>query len=180
MSGRKFAERTDAVDTRWDSRSALPLLAEQLYADRAFFQTNSVSSKYPILLKYARACASAQSFPCSILSTVSEGAIHVLAITLKTEACTPCAPCSENSRRCSPPTFTSAHTPSSSIKTPGNKIRRRQEYHCRNLTNRNVNHWCASVNHLSLCQRRASPSKLNWIDQEHVFNHRTATVGWKT
>src|SRR6202163_111753 len=52
-------------------------------------------------------------------STGSEGATQLFALTLYTEACTPCALCSEKSRKCSPPTLTSAQTPSVSI---GNRL----------------------------------------------------------
>ena len=55
----------------------------------------------------------ARSFPCSRSATDFEGAIHVLEMTLSTEACTPCALSPANRRKCSFPTLTSVHTPSS-------------------------------------------------------------------
>jgi len=52
------------------------------YAERDFFHSNNGISKYPALYKYALAYAVALSFPCSISSTGSEGAIQFLAVTL--------------------------------------------------------------------------------------------------
>src|ERR1035441_6391951 len=54
-------------------------------------------------------------------STGSDGAIHVFALTLYTEACTPSAFISEKSLKCSPPALISAHTPSSNIRPPINQ-----------------------------------------------------------
>jgi len=70
------------------------------------------SSECAARFKYARARSAALSLPCSISSTGSEGASQLFVVTLYTDACTPCALCSEKSRRCSLPTLTSAHTPS--------------------------------------------------------------------
>jgi hypothetical protein len=90
------------------------------YPALEFFHSNGGSSKLPEFRRYVLACAAALSFPCSISSTGSEGAIQFFAVTLYTDACTPCALCSENNRRCSPPTLTSAQTPWSNIEeTPG-------------------------------------------------------------
>src|SRR5580704_15568566 len=85
------------------------------YAELDFFHSNDGSSKLPDFRRYALACATALSFPCSISSTGSEGAIQFFAVTLYTDAWTPCALCSENNRRCSSPTLTSAQTPWSNI-----------------------------------------------------------------
>src|ERR1700757_5213681 len=59
-----------------------------------------------------------------MVSAGSEGAIHFLALTLYTDACTPCAFCSEKSRRCSEPTLTSAQTPSSNMEELPGTFRR--------------------------------------------------------
>src|SRR5208283_3689311 len=74
--------------------------------------------------RYALACSTARSFPCSISSTASEGAIQFFAFTLYTDACTPIALSSENSRRCSPPILTSAQKPCSNIEEPLKALRR--------------------------------------------------------
>ena len=85
------------------------------YTERDFFHVNGGSSKLAAFRRYALACSAALSFPCSISSTDSEGAIQFFAFTLYTDACTPRAFSSENSRMCSPPSLTSAQTPCSNI-----------------------------------------------------------------
>jgi len=81
------------------------------YAERDFFHSNGGNSKWPALQRYTLACATALSFPCSISSTSSEGAIQFFAFTLYTDAWTQSALRSENNRKCSSPTLTSAQTP---------------------------------------------------------------------
>src|SRR6516165_11223959 len=93
-----------------------------IYTERDFFQFNGGSSESATRRKYAFAYLSARSFPWSMSSTDSDGAIQVLVFTLYTEACTPLGVCSEKSRRCSWPTITSAQTPCSNIGTP-NEVR---------------------------------------------------------
>jgi hypothetical protein len=51
-------------------------------ADRDAFHCNDGSSIPAALWRYSWACAAARSLPCSISSTGSEGAIHVLEMTL--------------------------------------------------------------------------------------------------
>jgi hypothetical protein len=85
------------------------------YAERDLFHTNEGSPRLIVRLRCASAYAAAFSLPCSMSSTGSEGATQFLALTLYTDACIPSALCSENKRRCSPPTLTSAQTPSSNI-----------------------------------------------------------------
>jgi len=52
------------------------------YAERDFFHSNNGISKCPALCKYALACASALSFPCSISTTGSEGETQFFVVTL--------------------------------------------------------------------------------------------------
>ncbi len=54
------------------------------YAERDFFHVNEGSSKLAAC-RYTLACSAALSFPCSISSTVSEGAIQFFALTRKPE-----------------------------------------------------------------------------------------------
>jgi hypothetical protein len=74
------------------------------YAERDFFHSNGGSSKLPACRRYALGCGAALSFPCSISSTSSEGAIQFFAFTLYTDAWTPSALRSENNRK-----FSSTH-----------------------------------------------------------------------
>src|SRR5580704_17155672 len=86
-----------------------------VYAERAFFHSSEGNSRFARSFRYFSACFAAISLPSSMLSTVSDGAIQVFVLTLYTDACTPIALSSENNRKCSLPTFTSAHCPLSSI-----------------------------------------------------------------
>src|SRR6266436_5008057 len=52
------------------------------YAERDFFQFKVGRSELATRRRYAVACAAARSFPCSISSTASEGAIQLFALTL--------------------------------------------------------------------------------------------------
>jgi hypothetical protein len=64
--------------------------ARLAYAERDFFQTNEGSSRLAVRLRWASAYAAAFSLPCSMSLTGSEGATQFLALTLYTDACTPC------------------------------------------------------------------------------------------
>jgi len=88
------------------------------YTERDFFQFSGGSSEPATRRKYALAYLCAQSFPSLMSSTDSDGAIQVFPVTLKTEAWTPLGVRSENSRKCSVPTITSAQRPSSNMETP--------------------------------------------------------------
>jgi aminobenzoyl-glutamate utilization protein B len=62
------------------SQAALNSVSD--YAERDRFQANGGSSRLAARRRYAAACAAARSLPCSMSSTVSEGATQTLPVTL--------------------------------------------------------------------------------------------------
>jgi hypothetical protein len=51
------------------------------YVERAFFHSNRGNSAFAARLKYALAYSAARSFPCSMSSTLSDGAIQLFVVT---------------------------------------------------------------------------------------------------